>query len=170
MSYSFYDATVSMAKSALNALDGMLVEAEKCPNSASFPTSRLIEDMKPLSFQVHYATFQCEYIALILLEEDEQYKEPEDNLNTFEQMHERIVKVLKKLDQVNKEEADGKAEKMKEIKIRDQSRLVPFKAIIGQQKMPNVYFHVNMSYAILRKEGVPLEKRHWSRPFVSEYV
>lgn len=170
MSYSFYDATVSMAKSALKALDGMLLEAEKCPNFDSFSTSRLIEDMETLSFQVHYATFQCEYIALILLDEDDQYKEPKEELDTFEQMHERIGRVLKKLEEINKEEANTKAEKMKEIKIRDEPRLVPFKAIIGQQKMPNVYFHVNMAYAILRKEGVPLEKRHWSRPFVSEYI
>lgn len=169
MTYSFYDATVSMAKSALKSLDGMLIESEKCSNPGTFLTSRLIDDMKPLTFQVHYATFQCEYLSSILSGE-EQYSEPEDNLNTYEEMHECINQALQKLSEVNREEANSKAESMKEIKIRDETRLVPIKALIGQQQMPNVYFHVNMAYAILRKEGVPLEKRHWSRPFVSEYV
>jgi hypothetical protein len=36
--------------------------------------------------------------------------------------------------------------------------------------MPNIYFHVSMAYAIIRKAGVPLGKRDWSRAFVSDYI
>jgi hypothetical protein len=42
--------------------------------------------------------------------------------------------------------------------------------VVGLVNMPNIYFHVSMAYAILRKESVPLGKRGWSRGFVSEYV
>lgn len=55
MAYSLYDATVIMAIGALKSLKRILIEAEKHPNSASFFTARLAEDMKPLTFQVHYS-------------------------------------------------------------------------------------------------------------------
>ena len=59
---------------------------------------------------------------------------------------------------------------LKEIQFRDQPKTVPVKALTGLAQMPNVYFHVNMAYAILRKEGVPLGKKDWIRPFVSGYI
>lgn len=58
MTYSLYDATVVMAKGALTSLKRILTEAEKHPNSDTFFTARLVDVMKPLTFQVHYAAFR----------------------------------------------------------------------------------------------------------------
>jgi len=169
MAYSLYDATVCMAKNALTALDGILTEAEKCPNSINFLHSRLIEDMNPLSFQVHYATLQCMLLSADLSGK-ERYTEPEETLKTYKDMHERIEQAIKMLNEVNKETANSIGEEMKEIQFRDQPKTVPVKALTGLAQMPNIYFHVNMAYAILRKEGVPLGKKDWIRPFVSGYI
>lgn len=63
MTYSLYDATVVMAKGVLTSLKRILTEAEKHLDSATFFTARLVEDMKPLTFQVHYAAFLSDSLA-----------------------------------------------------------------------------------------------------------
>lgn len=168
MTYSLYDATVVMAKSALTSLARILTEAEKHPNSASFFAARLVDDMKPLTFQVHYAAFQAQVLAAKLSGYD--YTEPVEDLDTYEKMHVRIQQAIDALDHTSKETVDTLGETETTISIRDAVKEVPVKAIVGLVNMPNVYFHVSMAYAILRKEGVPLGKRHWSRGFVSDYI
>lgn len=158
-----------MAKGALNSLDRILTEAEKHPNSADFFTARLIEDMNPLTFQVHYAALQAQTIAT-KFSGKEYDVEPEEELDSYEKMHERIERTRKMLDAVDKDTANRLGEEMTVYTHRDQSIEAPVKVQVAQLNMPNVYFHVSMAYAILRKEGVPLSKSHWSRGFVSDYI
>ncbi|KAA8909052.1 hypothetical protein TRICI_004641 [Trichomonascus ciferrii] len=168
MSYSLYDATIGMAKGAINSLDKILTEAEKHPNSANFFTARLIEDMNPLTFQVHYAAFQAQKIAATL--SGQEYSEPEENLDSYEKMHDRIELARKMLNEVDKDTANRIGEQVTVYTHRNESIEAPIKVQVSQLNMPNVYFHVSMAYAILRKEGVPLGKSHWSRGFVSDYI
>ncbi|PWN88787.1 hypothetical protein FA10DRAFT_268932 [Acaromyces ingoldii] len=168
MSYSLYDATVVMAKGALKSLDRMLSEAEKHPNSATFLTARLIEDMKPLTFQVHYATFQAEAMAAKL--SGQEYAAPEEDLDSYEKIHARIQQAQNALDTTDKDTVNRLGETTTSFVRREEPIQVPVKALVGLLNMPNVYFHVTMAYAILRKEGVPLGKRDWSRGFVSDYI
>lgn len=168
MTYSLYDATVGMGKGALTSLSSMLIEAEKHPDSANFFTSRLIDDMKPLTFQVHYATFQAQTIAATL--SGRQYDEPEKDLDTYEKMHSCIDEALKALSEVDKDASNRLGETMTTFTRRDEPMELPVKSLVGVLNMPNIYFHVSMAYAILRKEGVPLGKRDWSRGFIKDYV
>ncbi|KAK9237136.1 hypothetical protein V1525DRAFT_419747 [Lipomyces kononenkoae] len=168
MAYSLYDATVVMAKGALTSLDRILSQAEKHPNSAGFFTARLTEDMKPLTFQVHYAAFTAEAVAATL--SGREYIEPDEDLDSYEKMHARIDQALKELDKIDKETVNRVGETTT-YAIRHEGRVeVPVKALVCSKHMPNIYFHVAMAYAILRMEGVPLGKRDWSRAFVSEYA
>lgn len=168
MAYSLYDATVSMASGALKSLSQILVRAEEHQDSANFLTARLTDDMKPLSFQVHYATFQAQYLAAKL--SGQEYGEPDDKLDSYEKMHARIQQALKALGELEKETVNGSGENMTQSARRDHMITVPIKAVVGLVNMPNIYFHVSMAYAILRKEGVPLGKRDWSRGFISDYM
>jgi len=169
MAYSFYDASVVMAKAALKSLDRMLTVAKEHPNASSFCTASLIEDMKPLTFQVHYASFQAESLAAKVSGEKE-YLEPKEDLDDFEKMHLRINQALQALDNTDKDTVNRLGETTSSFLRRDEEIQVPVKAVVGLMMMPNIYFHVSMAYAILRKEGVPLGKRDWSRAFVSDYV
>lgn len=171
MAYSLYDATIIMAKGALTSLNRILVEAEKHPNSSTFFTARLIEDMKPLTFQVHYSAFSAQSVVARL--SGREYTEPaEEDLDTYEKMHERIDEALHALDQVDKDMVNRLGETTTSYVRREgvDPIEVPVKAVVGLLNMPNVYFHVSMAYAILRKEGVQIGKRDWTRPFVSDYV
>jgi len=168
MAYSLYDATISMATSALKSLSQILTRAEEHPDSTSLLTARLIDDMKPLSFQVHYATFQAQYLAAKLSEKE--YAEPEDDLDTYDKMQARIQQALEALKAVGRETANGNADTITQFARSDHVMEVPVKGVVSLVNMPNIYFHVSMAYAILRKEGVPLGKRDWSRGFVSDYI
>lgn len=168
MDYSLYDATVVMAKGALKSLNRILSEAERQHNSAAFFTARLVEDMKPLTFQVHYAIFQAEALAARLL--GREYTEPEDALDTYDKMHARINEALQMLEETSKDTVNRRGETSTSFIRRNEVIQVPVKAVVGLHNMPNIYFHVAMAYAILRKEGLPLEKRDWSRPFIEEYL
>lgn len=168
MTYSLYDATVVMAKGALTSLKRILTEAEKHPDSATFFAARLIEDMRPLTFQVHYAAFLSDSLAAKL--SGREYAEPEEDLDTYEKMHARIDLALKHLDETDKDTVNRLGETSTSFTVRNEAIEVPVNAVVGSWNMPNVYFHVSMAYAILRKEGVLLGKRDWSRGFVSDYI
>lgn len=168
MAYSLYDSTVSMAISALKSLSQILTRTEEHPDFASLLTARLIDDMKPFRFQVHYATFQSQYLAAKL--SGREYTEPEDDLDTYEKMQARIQQALEALRGVDRETANSRADAITQFARSDHIMEVPVKGIVALVNMPNIYFHVSMAYAILRKEGVPLGKRDWSRGFVSDYI
>lgn len=157
MSYSLYDATVSMAISALKSLSQILTRAEEHPDHTSLLTARLIDDMKPLRFQVHYATFQAQYLAAKL--SGREYTEPEDDLDTYEKMQVRIKQALEALKETDRETANGHADAITKFARSDHMMEVPVKGVVALVNMPNIYFHVSIAYAILRKEGVPLGKR-----------
>ncbi|KJZ77505.1 hypothetical protein HIM_03229 [Hirsutella minnesotensis 3608] len=168
MPYSLYEATVVMARSALASLDRILSEAEKHPGSSALLTARLVDDMKPLTFQVHYATFQAQAMAAKLC--GREHAEPAEDVDTYAKMHARIKEAIDMLDEADRETVNEVGETTTSVARHEDSITVPVKALVGSLNMPNIYFHVSMAYAILRKEGVPLGKRDWSRAFVSEYI
>lgn len=95
----------------------------------------------------------------------------EDNLSSYAEMHARIDQVLTLLAGVDKDTVNTIGETSAPTPIgQDRVEDVPLKILAMAALMPNVFFHVTMAYAILRKEGVPLGKRDWSRPFVSDYI
>lgn len=168
MAYSFYDATVVMAKGALKSLNRVLTEAETHANSETFFAACLIDDMKPLTFQVHYATFSAQ--ALVAKLSEAEYTEPSEDLDTYEKMHARVDQALSALSEVDKDTVNRLGETMTTFARHDETMVVPVKGVVGLLHMPNIYFHVSMAYAILRKEGVPIGKRDWSRGFVGDYI
>lgn len=169
MPYTFYDASISMANGAILSLRQILTEAQKDPRSNALLDSRLIDDMNPLRWQVHYATYQAQYLVAKSTGRED-HTEPADDLDDFDKMHSRIQETLALLDSADKEVVNKCAEEMTTYTARGEAMSVPVKAVTGLVNMPNIYFHVSMVYAILRKEGVPLSKRDWSRGFVREFV
>jgi hypothetical protein len=169
MAYTFYDASVAMAKSALKSLHQILSGAEKHPDSTRFINARLVDDMKPLSFQVHFASFQAQTVAATL--SGRQYLEPnEDDVESYTKVHTAIDDAFSALARLDKESVNKAAEIMTPSPPGAKETEVPVTAMIGLVNMPNIYFHVTMAYAILRKEGVPLKKRSWSRSFLVDYI
>lgn len=168
MAYSLYDASIKMAIGSLGSLVRILNVAEKQPNSEAFISARLVEDMNPLSFQVDYATLLAEWVAALL--SGQKYEQQSSELESYEEMHSRIAHALEQLKKVDKDKANEIGETLIMTETPQGHQEAPAKHVITIRHMPNLYFHVGMAYAILRKEGVPLGKRDWIRPYLTEFT
>lgn len=169
MPYTIYDATIVASKQALTSLEGILTKAEQHADAASFPSKKLAEDMLPLSFQVQSVCKIAEVQAMRFKDmklpaAGEGY---DGGMTTYPEMHEKIKEVLALIESVDRESAE---------KLADERRPVEFKPEMGTKDLtaiefsagatlPNMYFHLVMTYAILRNAGVELGKFDYLRPF-----
>lgn len=82
----------------------------------------------------------------------------EDNETTFAQTLERITKTIAFLESVPKEAFDNK--EGTEVNIQAGSKTWTFTGLnyVNDFVIPNFYFHLVTTYALLRKEGVPVGK------------
>lgn len=168
MSATFYDGTIVVVQSILGTLTHILNKAEQHFGDASKITSlleaRLYQDMYPLRDQVRLGSQFAENLAARLTA-----REPETfqgELATLAQCYERIEKA-----QTHLKEAD------KNTVIEQENAVAPANfgpgmtldingsAFAHSMVIPNIYFHLNIAYAILRKEGVPLGKKDYYAGF-----
>lgn len=169
MAFTLYDATIVEVTLALKALDHILTEAEKHPNSANFPESRLYEDMRPLTFQVHSATRYSEKVLARL--SGRSAVEFENDLVSYEDMHARIHRALEALGQADKDAVNRHGEEVAPTDVPSVGTMdLSGKAFAMGVAVPTINFHVTIAYAILRKEGVPLGKRDYIMPFANEHI
>lgn len=119
--------------------------------------SRLYPDMFPLRRQVQLA---CDFakgasarlagVAVPAFPDDE---------TTVPELKERIAKVIAFCSSLPTADLDAGAEREVSIKLRDKTVTMLGTAYLNEMAMPNFWFHVTTSYAILRHNGVPVGKR-----------
>lgn len=169
MSSSLYNTSIVPAKQLINALANIIRQGEKHANAANLLDAALSEDMKPLSFQITFAVQLAEKLAARL--SGNPVASPAVNLSSLADAHSLIENALKTLDNVDEATINGNAEKTAEIGmgpgVNIPMRLDSYTYAFA---MPNIYFHVVTAYAILRKEGVPLEKRDYLGSFMGPYM
>ncbi|KAJ5808277.1 hypothetical protein N7474_009546 [Penicillium riverlandense] len=166
MSDSLYDGTIGTVKCAMETLAHLLRKAEESPNADSLLAARLYDDMKPFTFQVYVATLMAERTAARLAGRETTVFE--DNLASYAEMHQRIDKVLKSLTAVDKDNYNKHADQVKPTQLPLGVEVdLSGAAYAHGMTVPNIFFHLNMVYAILRKEGVPLGKRDYLMPFLT---
>lgn len=159
-----YQASVPRFVNILSNLSSILdkaqvyVEAKKIDPSV-LPNYRIAPDMLPLSAQVQIACDSAKGLVTRL----SGVAAPvfEDNEKTLLELKERIAKTITFIQSVPSESIDGTEEK--EIVIKRGEKETHYK---GMQFMlghavPNFYFHVSMTYAILRHNGVEIGKRDY---------
>ena len=166
MAYSFYDGTVVAARNALDSLSHLLNVAEKQPNASTLLSARLYDDMRPLTSQVHLA---AQTIDRLLARLDCRDHVPiEDNLATFEDMRERIQTAQKALDEADMETINRRGDESAHTALTPQLTIDMTGAdFAAGASIPNLYFHLSIAYAILRKEGVPLGKWDYIQGFMN---
>lgn len=117
---------------------------------------RVIDDMLPLSRQVQIATDMARNGASRLAGVD--LLAIPDEETTIDQLQARIARVIDYLRAFTPEQIDGSEQReivlqlpTGEMRFDGQGYLLGF-------VLPNLYFHVTMTYALLRGHGVPLGK------------
>ncbi|KAG6021859.1 hypothetical protein E4U41_002379 [Claviceps citrina] len=167
--YSFYDASVPLVKEALESLQAILKKGSEAPNAASLPDARIIEDMLPLSFQVHFVTdIAQKLVARASASEPLTF---ENNLKTFDDFFQRIETVLEVLAKADKEVINKRVDETITVGLgpgKEGTMLT--RNYLSGWVIPNLFFHVATAYNIMRKEGVPLGKLDYLTPFLTKHL
>jgi hypothetical protein len=162
MSLSMYQASIPVFISQLNNLSGILKKGEEHAASRKiepeiFINARLAPDMFPLSRQVQIATDGVKGCAARLAGvEVPSYPDTE---KTFAELQARIAKTIAFLNTFKAAQIDGSEERKVTLKLRGEDTTFPGQVYLLNFVLPNLYFHITTTYAILRHNGVDLGKR-----------
>lgn len=165
MTISLYAASLPVFKQMLNGMDAVLSKAEEHATSRKIDPNallqaRLFPDMFPLIRQVQVATDFARGVSARLA--GAEVPKFDDNQQTFADLHELISKTLAFIDGFTPAQIDGQEDRVivtrpgtpKEKKFTGQSYLLTY-------GLPQFFFHVTTTYAILRHNGVEVGKRDY---------
>ncbi len=161
MSLSKYNVAIEPTKKALRNLRAILEKAvqyveENGISEGVVESTRLFPDMMPLTKQVQIATDLTKGCAGRLT--NSEIPSFEDNETTFAELLARIDKTLAYVDQFTPEDVDEANVENVHLKLPRKSLDLTVDEYINQFVLPNVYFHVSTTYAILRSCGLALSK------------
>ena len=162
MKISVHAMSVDVFAHALGNLSAFLEKAvanakERKFDPAVLLGSRLAPDMLPLTRQVQIACDLAKNSSSRLAgQEPPRFPDTEAS---FEELHARIARTIDYLRGVPTSALEGA--ETRDIKVPAGERTLEFKGLefLGQYAIPNVFFHVTTTYAILRHNGVAVGKR-----------
>jgi hypothetical protein len=161
MTISMYQASVPVLIRMLGNLSALLgkgaahVEAKKIDPRALLD-SRLSPDMFTLTRQVLIAADMAKGCGARLAGVEQ--PKFEDNEASFSELQARIEKTVAFLKTLRPEQIDGSEERDIALPLRDQTMHFKGLPYLLNWTMPNFYFHVTTTYALLRHNGVEIGK------------
>ncbi|MFL8990007.1 DUF1993 domain-containing protein [Pseudomonas sp. QLc11A] len=169
MTISLYDASVPVFQQMLNALSDVLKKAEahaaeKNIDPNAFLQARLFPDMFPLVRQVQIAVDFAKGVSSRLAEVE--VPKYDDTETTFAELQALLSKVLAYIGEFTPEQINGK----EGIEIVTRPGTPKEKRFSGQSYLltyglPQFFFHVTTTYALLRHNGVEVGKRDYMGAF-----
>ncbi len=167
MTISMHSASVPVFLTMLGNLTKWLDKAVSHGQARKFDpevllTARLAPDMLPLRVQVQIACDAAKFAVSRLA--GGEAPSFDDSEKTIAELKERIAKTMAYLQSVPAERLDGSEDKPISVPRRTGEPL----QFTGEQylkhfSMPNFFFHVTTSYALLRHNGVELGKTDYLR-------
>lgn len=161
-----YHDAISQCIQAMSTIETFLDKAERHANERGFDvnvfmTDRLAPDMKPLVYQVQSASDYLKAGAAWLTgQKPPQY---EDTEGTIEEVRTRIRKTVEFARGMKAEQFARAGEQAVKLSWAP-GKVLKGNEYLLQMIIPNVYFHVAMVYAILRKSGVDVGKMDFLGP------
>ena len=164
MTISMYQASLPRFANILGNLANILTKAEahaaaKKIDPSVLPNFRIAPDMLPLAKQVQIACDTAK--GLVARLSDVPTPAFEDNEQTLADLKERIAKTIAFLNTVPATAIDGTEDKDVVTKRGDKETHYKGLQFMLGHAIPNFYFHVSMTYAILRHIGVEIGKRDY---------
>ncbi|GJC88387.1 hypothetical protein ColLi_11225 [Colletotrichum liriopes] len=168
-SLTLYDGSIVLMQRGMCTLSNLLKKASEHEDATSFPSARLYEDMKPLSFQVWTASNTAKKTVKELTgAETETWEHKETTLDQLIVQCEKTIVLLKGVD-IN--QVEGKDTVMVELSLGPAGiRQLTGKEFVMSYAVPNFFFHLQTAYAILRMKGVPIGKADFLGPFMVQDV
>ena len=163
MGYNTDDVPVSLFLRHLSILSHLLKKGEEFAketeiNTDEIPEWRLVDDMKPLSFQIQSA---CNTVQSTLGFFKLEKPTAADNEKTMDDLQNRIAKTVELLEKLDRKFAEDNAESPVHIPAGTGGLDFTARKAVLKMSIPNFYFHVCMAYAILRAKGVQVGKGDW---------
>jgi hypothetical protein len=161
MQITMYDTLVPTANRMLGNLSTFLDKAEAFAaarkiDAAVLLNSRLAPDMFPLTRQVQIAADMVKGAAARL--SGTEIPKFEDSETTVAELKARIAKTLAFVNSVDAAKFEGSEDRDVTLQARTGDRHFKGLNYLRDYVLPNVYFHVTTTYAILRHNGVELGK------------
>lgn len=161
MPLSMYQASIPVFVRELEILSNILKKGEtfaieKKIEPAILVNDRLAPDMYPLSKQVQIVTDVIKGAAARL--GGREIPSFEDNEKTFPDLYARIAKTVEFVKSFNASQVDGTEDKKITLKLGGKEASFQGQPYLLNFVLPNVYFHMSITYAILRHNGVSLGK------------
>ncbi|MEM7535947.1 MAG: DUF1993 domain-containing protein [Chloroflexota bacterium] len=162
MSISMYDQSIAPLTRMLNNLAAIVAKAEAHVEAEGIDptailTARLSPDMLTFMHQIRFVSDTARGAAARLAGVERPVME--DNETTFAEALDRINRTIAYLGEFTPEQFDGADEKTIDLQFGpDNVMAFSGKDYLLGFVMPNFYFHVSTSYAILRHNGVKIGK------------
>jgi hypothetical protein len=161
----YYDVINQCVQSLKNA-ETWLVKAEQYAAARKFDVvvllnDRLAPDMKPLIYQVQSA---CDYVkAAAAWLSGQTPPRHEDHEQTLDDLRGRIRKTVAFAEGVKESQYQGASERSVRFSWAP-GKVIGGKDYLLQMTIPNTFFHLAMTYAILRHHGVDVGKMDFLGP------
>lgn len=161
MSITMYTASVPVYAHTLANLERILDKAEVHAAAKKFDAAvllgmRLAPDMLPLSKQVQIACDAAKLsVARLAGVEAPKF---DDNEASIADLKTRVRKTLEFLKTVPAEKIDGSEKREITVPRRDGDMKIEGETYLKHYALPNFFFHVTTTYALLRHNGVDLGK------------
>ncbi|WP_339516665.1 DUF1993 domain-containing protein [Pseudomonas sp. RL_15y_Pfl2_60] len=161
MSLSMYQASVPVFIRMLSNLDAILDKALAHAEAGGFDSTvlvnaRLAPDMYPLARQIQIATDAVKGCVARLAGVD--VPSYADSEASIAELKERIAKTQAFVQTFKPEQIDGSEDKTINIKLPSRELSFDGQMFLLHFALPNFYFHISCSYAILRHNGVKIGK------------
>ncbi|CAK7210199.1 hypothetical protein SBRCBS47491_000696 [Sporothrix bragantina] len=169
---TLYEVSITTFDKGLTTLKHILEKAGEHAKAQgldpnAYVNASLCEDMKGLAFQVQVASNTVKKAVWRLT--GTEVESWADDETTLEQLVARTQRTIDLVRAVDESTITGKDDNIVELQMgKNGSRNLPAKAYVLNYALPNLFFHVQTAYAILRAKNVPLGKTDYLRGFFSE--
>lgn len=156
-----FDSSVGIFVRGLTSLKGLLTKAEAHASSrgiapGSLLTAKLSDDMYGLAVQAHWVGEGAKLAVHRLL--GIASKPLAEEAKSFAEIHERIDAVIAHLRTIDPDALEAGLARTIEMPFPGGAKAFRGDRFLLEFAIPNFYFHLVTAYAILRHEGVPLQK------------
>lgn len=162
MAFTIYDASIPPLVFMLENLGHVLRVGENHARengieAKAYLEARLAPDMFALTRQVQVATDMAKGCGARLA--GVEIPKYEDNEASFSELQDRIARVATFLKGLDRNAFAGAEDKAVTLKFPNAEFNFNGRDYLNNFVLPNVYFHMTATYAILRHKGVPLGKQ-----------
>ena len=160
MAFDLYDAVSPVFIRGLKNLSGLLDKAtEQGFDEAALMQARLAPDMNPFPAQVRTAAFSARGCVARLVGQD--WPKTDDAEATFAELKATIALSIAYIESVPRVAFEGA--ETRDVVLKFPGGQMDFKgaSYLTGFALPNFYFHITTTYALLRAAGVQIGKRDY---------